>query len=75
MNFEALLKKLVRNRYKDDLHSGMFYFKSGRVAYIQAYFNKNIGVTLRDEDKQVDCTGVSEVLALFEGDELLNYEI
>lgn len=72
--FENLLKKLVKNRNKDDLHSAMCYFKSGRVAFIYANYNKSLTVILRDEDKTIDCSTVAEVLEIFEGDELVRYE-
>lgn len=78
MDFKTLLKKLVRNRYKDDLHSAMCYFKSGRVAYIEARFNKSLGVIIRTEDTpQMDFSTVEEVVDLFEiqyGDELIKFE-
>ena len=74
ITFEDRLKGLVKNRNKDDLHSAMCYFKSGRVAYIYANYNKSLTVILRDEDKTVDCSNVAEVLEIFEGDELVRYE-
>ena len=74
ITFEYRLKSLIRNRYKDDLHSAMCYFKSGRVAYIYANYNKSLTVILRDEDKTVDCSSVSEVLEIFKDDELIRYE-
>lgn len=74
ITFEDRLKKLVKNRYKDDLHSAMCYFKSGRIAYIYTNYNKSLTVILRDEDKTVDCSTVAEVLEIFEGDELVRYE-
>ena len=33
ITFEDRLKRLVFNRNRDDLHSAMCYFKSGRVAF------------------------------------------
>ena len=74
MTFEELLKRLVRNRNKDDLHSAMCYFKSGRVAYIEARYNKSLGVTIRDENISVDCSTVQEVLDMFSEDELTRFE-
>ena len=74
ITFEDRLKRLVKNRNKYDLHSAMCYFKSGRVAYIYANYNKSLTVILRDEDKTVDCSTVAEVLKIFEGDELVRYE-
>ena len=74
ITFEYRLKSLIRNRYKDDLHSAMCYFKSGRVAYIYANYDKSLTVILRDEDKTVDCRTVAEVLNLFGRDELVRYE-
>lgn len=72
--FEKGLKSLVRNRNKVDLHSAMCYFKSGRVAYIDANYNKSLRVILLDEGKDVDCFTVSEVLEIFEGDVLVRFE-
>lgn len=72
--FESGLKSLVRNRNKDDLHSAMCYFKSGKVAYIYANYNKSLTVILRTEGVTIDCSTVAEVLKLFEGDELIRYE-
>ena len=75
MELEALLKRLIRNRNKDDLHSAMCYFKSGRVACICARFDKSLSVILRDEDITVDCSTVAEALNVFGRDELVRYEI
>lgn len=74
ITFEDRLKKLVFNRNRDDLHSAMCYFKSGRVAYIYANYNKSLTVILRDEDKTVECSTVAEVLEIFKDDELVRYE-
>lgn len=75
MDFRNLLSRLLRNRNKDDLHSAVCRFKSGRTAYICARYDKSFTVILRDEDLQVDCSDVSEVLRVFGEDELVDYEI
>ena len=74
MNLESVLKYLVRHRNNDDLHSGMFYFESGRVAFIDARFDKSLCVTIYGAEKQFHCSTVKEVLSLFDGDSLIKYE-
>ena len=77
MNLEKLLKSLIRNRYKDDLHSAILYFKSGQTVFVYANYNKSLTVIFRDKDLSVDCKDVSEVMSLIEiaEDELIDYEI
>lgn len=77
MNLEKLLKSLIRNRYKDDLHSAILYFKSGQTVFVSANYNKSLTVIFRDKDLSVDCKDVSEVMSLIEiaEDELIDYEI
>lgn len=72
--FEKLLKQLVRYRNKDDLHSAMCYFKSGRVAYIYANYNKSLTVIIRDEGVTVDFSTVAEVVKFFEEEEIIRFE-
>lgn len=81
ITLENLLKKLVKNRNKDDLHSAVCYFKTGvrripyiRIAHIYANYNKSLMVILIDEDKTVDCSTIAEVLEIFKDDELVRYE-
>ena len=77
MNLEKLLKSLIKNRYKDDLHSAILYFKSGQTVFVSANYNKSLTVIFRDKDLSVDCKDVSEVMSLTEiaEDELIDYEI
>lgn len=72
--FKDRLKKLVFNRNRDDLHSAMCYFKSGRIAYIYANYNKSLTVILRDEGVTIDFKDVAEVLEYFKDEELTRFE-
>ena len=75
MTFEERLKKLVHNRSKCDLHSAMCYFKSGRIAYINANYDKSFFVDIRDENKTVYGLTVAEVLEMFKNEILTRYEM
>lgn len=75
MNLEALLKSLIKKRHKDDLHSSMCYFKSGRVAYIYANLDKSLSVDIRDENVHHNHISVEEVLEMFDGDSLVDYSV
>lgn len=65
--FETLLKSLMRNRYKEDLHSAMCQFNTGTVAYIEAHISKYFTVFVCDEHISIDFNTVEEVLNFFEG--------
>ena len=75
MNLKLLLERLVRNRYKDDLHSAMCKFKSGRTAYICSGYDKSIFIIIRDEDISIECSTIPKALEVFKNDELIDYEI
>ena len=77
MNLEKLLKSLIRNRYKDDLHSAILYFKSGQTIFVSANYDKSLMVILRDKNLTVDCKDITEAMSLTEiaEDELIDYEI
>ena len=74
ITFSDMLKRLVQNRNRTDLHSAMCYFKSGRVAYITANYDKTLWVNIKDEYVSKVCRNVAEVLDMFEGEELIRFE-
>lgn len=75
MSLESLLKSMIRKRYKDDLHSSMCYFESGRVAYIYANLDKSLSVDIIDEGIHLNHISVEEVLSMFEGDKISDYSM
>lgn len=75
MSLESLLRYLIKNRNKDDLHSSMCYFESGRVAYIYANVDKSLSVDIRDEDIHKNHISAKEVLDMFSEDRLTDYSV
>lgn len=72
--FRSVLDKIRRNRYKDDLHSVMVYFKSGTVAFIEARLDKSFWVVVRDKGVSIDCSTIEEVIDYFSNEEVSRYE-
>ena len=77
VDFEVVLKSLMKNRYKEDLHSAVFRFDTGTVAFIEAHLVKYFTVIVHDESVQRDFNTVEEVLNFFEGrdETLVQYEL